>query len=138
MRVIDADGLVLGRMCSVVAKDLLKGEEIAIVNAEKTIVSGNRKSIMEEYKSSRNRGKIRKGPFYPRMPDRILRRTVSRMMQYQKSHGKEAMSRLRVYIGVPDDLTDEKTEAIELARKTGSLRKYMSLGDISRELGAKF
>lgn len=137
MRIIDADGLVLGRMCSVVAKDLLKGEEIVIVNAEKAIVSGNRNSIMEEYKRSRNQGKIRKGPYFPKMPDRILKRTVSRMMQHRKSHGKEAMSRLKVYIGVPEDLRDEKFEAIDLARKTGTLQKYMSLGDISRELGAR-
>lgn len=137
MRIIDADGLVLGRMCSVVAKSLLNGEEIVIVNAEKAIVSGNRTSIMEEYNRSRNQGKIRKGPYFPKMPDRILKRTVSRMMQHRKFHGKEAMSRLKVYIGVPEDLQGEQFEAIEIAQKTGTLRKYMSLGDISRELGAK-
>ncbi len=37
--VIDADGLLLGRMASVVAGRALAGEEIAIVNAEKAIVS---------------------------------------------------------------------------------------------------
>lgn len=138
MRVIDADGLVLGRMCSVVAKGLLEGEEIVIVNAEKAIVSGKRTSIMEGYRESRNRGKVRKGPFYPRMPDRILRRTVSRMMQHRKAHGKKAMSHLKIFIGIPEELKDEKFEAIELARKTGTLQRFMTLGDISRELGAKF
>jgi len=137
MRIIDADGLVLGRMCSVVAKSLLNGEEITIVNAEKAVISGNNESIMEEYERSRAQGKVKAGPFYPRMPDRILRRTVSRMMKHRQPKGKEAMKRLTVHIGVPEDLKEAKFESIEDARKA-DLRKYMTLGDISRELGAKF
>lgn len=137
MKVIDADGLVLGRMCSVVAKSLLNGEEITIVNAEKALVSGNSGSIMEEYERSRAQGKVKAGPFYPRMPDRILRRTVSRMMKHRQPKGKEAMSRLTVHIGVPESLREAKFESIEDARKA-DLKKYMTLGDISRELGAKF
>ncbi|MDH4123047.1 MAG: 50S ribosomal protein L13 [Thermoplasmata archaeon] len=137
MRVIDADGLVLGRMCSTVAKNLLEGEEITIVNADKVLISGNRKSIMEEYERSRGQGKVHKGPFYPRMPDSILKRTVSRMMQHRKAHGKAAMSRLTVHIGVPPEFKDAKFEKIETAMKA-DLKKYMTLGDVSRELGAKF
>ncbi|RLI06236.1 50S ribosomal protein L13, partial [Candidatus Bathyarchaeota archaeon] len=38
--VIDASGLILGRMASIVAKRLLEGEQIEIVNAEKAVVSG--------------------------------------------------------------------------------------------------
>jgi large subunit ribosomal protein L13 len=137
MRVIDADGLVLGRMSSVVAKSLLNGEEITIVNCEKALVSGNRTSIMEEYERSRAMGKVRKGPFFPRMPDRIMRRTISRMMQHRMPKGKAAMARLTIHIGVPVKLKDAKLESVELAKKTG-LKKYMTLGDIARELGAQF
>ncbi|MEM2838606.1 MAG: 50S ribosomal protein L13 [Thermoplasmata archaeon] len=137
MKVIDADGLVLGRMCSVVAKSLLNGEEITIVNAEKALVSGNSNSIMEEYERCRAQGKVKAGPFYPRMPDRILKRTVSRMMKHRQPKGKEALKRLTVHIGVPENLREAKFESIEAARKA-DLRKYMTLGDISRELGAKF
>ena len=35
MKIIDADGLILGRMSSAIAKRLLNGEEIVIINAEK-------------------------------------------------------------------------------------------------------
>ena len=137
MKFIDADGLVLGRMCSVVAKSLLNGEEITIVNAEKALISGNSNSIMEEYERSRNQGKVRSGPFFPRMPDRILRRTVSRMMQHRQPRGKDAMARLTVHIGVPGDLKSAKFESMDDAKKP-NLQKYMTLGDIARELGAKF
>jgi len=47
---INADGLILGRMASQVAKRLLTGEELIIVNAEKAILSGKRKSKIAEAK----------------------------------------------------------------------------------------
>ena len=137
MRYIDADGLVLGRMSSVIAKSLLNGEEITIVNCEKALISGNRTSIMEEYERSRNMGKVRKGPFFPRMPDRIMRRTISRMMHHRMPKGKKAMARLTIHIGVPFSLKETKFESLEVARKTG-LKKYLTLGDVARELGANF
>ena len=44
--IIDATDLVLGRMANQVAKRLLQGEEIQIVNAEKAIVSGTTKAAI--------------------------------------------------------------------------------------------
>lgn len=46
--VINGDGLLLGRLASLVAQRGLAGEEIAIVNAEKAIISGSqdRKSVV--------------------------------------------------------------------------------------------
>ncbi|MDD2803867.1 MAG: uL13 family ribosomal protein, partial [Methanocorpusculum sp.] len=38
--VIDGENLLLGRLSSIVATRILAGEEIAIINAEKVIVSG--------------------------------------------------------------------------------------------------
>ena len=46
MTVIDAKGLILGRLASTVAKQLLSGDEkIYIVNAEKAVVSGSKATI---------------------------------------------------------------------------------------------
>jgi len=138
MRIIDADGLVLGRMSSVIAKSLLNGEEITIVNCEKALISGNRVNIIEEYERSRAMGKgKRKGPYFPKMPDRIMRRTISRMMHHRMPKGKNAMARLTIHIGIPFSLNGAKFESLEAAKKTG-LKKYLTLGDIARELGAQF
>jgi len=137
MRYIDADGLVLGRMSSVIAKCLLNGEEITIVNCEKALISGNRVNIIAEYERSRAMGKVRKGPFFPRMPDRLMRRTISRMMHHRMPKGKAAMARLTIHIGVPFSLKAMKFESLEAAKKT-SLKKYLTLGDVSKELGADF
>ena len=48
--IINADGLIIGRMASIIAKRLLNGEEIVIVNAEKAVLSGKRKSKVKEAK----------------------------------------------------------------------------------------
>ncbi|MHC1584820.1 MAG: 50S ribosomal protein L13 [Candidatus Syntropharchaeia archaeon] len=139
MKVIDADGLILGRLASITAKRLLNGESIVIVNAEKAIISGSKVTTFEEYRTMREKGSKEKGPYFPRMPDRILKRTVRGMLPYKKARGREALSRLRVYIGVPDEYKDIEKESIEEAHMNRlSSFKYIKLGELSRKLGAKF
>lgn len=137
MVVIDADNLILGRLASHCAKLLLNGEEVTVVNAEKSVISGSKKNITSDYKEKRNIGGLRKGPYFPRMPDRILKRTVRGMIPYKKPSGKEAYSRLKVYIGVPRELKDEKLTTVAGASAEGKV-KYIRLGDVSKYLGAKF
>ena len=45
-KIVNAEGLVLGRMATVVAKHLLQGEKVEIVNAEKAIISAGGKVII--------------------------------------------------------------------------------------------
>lgn len=133
MKVIDATDTVMGRLASYVAKRLLEGEEIVIINAEKAIITGNKKDIMEKYFIRRRVGSQRKGPYYPRMPDRILRRCVKGMLPYKKPSGKSAYKRLKVFIGVPRKYENE--DAIKIAVKM-PIVKYIYLGDVSKLLGA--
>ena len=138
MAVINADGLVLGRLCTHVAKRLRNGEELIVVNAERAVVSGNRPQLLEFYKHRRHRASSQykmKGPHYPRTPDRILKRTVRGMIEYKKPAGRAAYKRLRVYIGVPKEFSSTKMETLETARKP-HLERYVYLGDISKELGS--
>lgn len=132
MTVIDATNLVLGRLAANVAKRVLKGEQIDIVNAEKAIVIGSRESILEEYRQKYLVGSQRKGPFYSRMPDKIVKRTIRGMLPYRTAHGREALERIRVYIGVPEGFDTSKFQSLEGAKKNPV--RYMAVGDISREL----
>ncbi len=136
MTVIDAENMVLGRLASVVAKRLLRGEEIVIVNAEKAVIVGHKHFIINKYLERRNIGSVRKGPYYPKMPDRILRRTVRGMLPMKKSSGKEAYRRLRVYMGVPSEYKNAKIERIEEA-KNNKLEGFITLKELSIQLGAK-
>ena len=136
--VIDADGLLLGRMASVVAGRALAGEEIAIVNAEKAIVSGDRAHVLETYYKKRNRGSREGGPFYPRRPDHIVKRTIRGMLPYKRKRGIEAFKRIKVYVGVPAEFSGMERESLEAAHISRlSTPKYITVGAISTNLGAK-
>ena len=82
-RVIDANGLILGRLASKVAKMLLLGENVIIINAEKAIISGNKRTTIAAYKERQN---IKthynpvKGPFWLKTPHNLVRRTIRGML----------------------------------------------------------
>ncbi len=134
--VIDADGCILGRLASNVAERLLAGEEVAIVNAEKAIITGDKDEVFAKYRAKHTRGTQRKGPFYPRVPHRLVKRTVRGMIPYQKPRGREAWKRLKCYIGVPPELEGTEAESLEEA-KPRSVTSHVLVEDISRYLGAK-
>lgn len=134
-KVINADGLILGRMASVIAKRLLKGEKIAVVNAEKAVVSGKKKSKVKEAKEFLEVGHPGKGPMHPRRPDRILRRTIRGMLPYKQPKGKQAYKRLRVFIGIPDELKNREMETIEEAQAKKLACPYLTLGELAKEIG---
>ncbi len=134
---IDASGLVLGRAASLIAKRLLNGESIVVVNAERSVVTGARASVLEEYTAARARGSKRSGPHFPRYPDRIFRRTVRGMLPHLKSRGVAALDRLEVHIGVPDAYRGSSPATIEEAKARPALRAPLSLAEISKLLGAR-
>jgi len=132
--IIDAAGLTLGRLGTNVAKRLLDGEEITIINSEKAIISGKKSSIKERYAQKREVGTYRKGPFYPRLPDQIVKRTIRGMIPYQKPHGRAAFKRLKCYAGVPDEIKAKDAEKIKEAEKKPI--SFMTVEELSRYLGA--
>ena len=146
--VYNAEDKVLGRLASTVAKQLISakkaGEDtrVIIVNAEKAIVTGKRTSVMSDYRSKYELNHARKGPFFPRMPDQILKRTVRGMLPYQKnSSGRGALKSLRVEIGTPPDLSGDLPDGCEWGDSINIERplpeRFVRLGDISKELGVK-
>jgi large subunit ribosomal protein L13 len=137
--VIDGDGLLVGRLSSVVAKRALEGEEIAVINAEKSVISGSRARIFAIYKQKRERGSREGGPFFPRRPDHILKRTIRGMIPYKRQRGIEAMKRIKIYVGVPYQLEGMTAEQLPNAHKTRlNTPACVTLGTVSNFLGAKF
>ena len=137
MKILDASGCIMGRLASHAAKSLLNGDEIHIINAEEAVISGNKDSVMGEYIEKRQLNHPRKGPFYPRMPHLMLKRAVRGMIPYQKPRGREAFKRLRVDIGKPASIAEKNIETVKKALMNDNT-KYVSLGEVSKILGAKF
>jgi large subunit ribosomal protein L13 len=133
--IIDAEGLIVGRMATYVAKRLLKGEEIIIVNAEKAILSGKKRSKLEDAKEFLGVGSPGRGPFHYRRPDKIVRKSVKGMLPIRQSKGKLAYKRLKVYMEIPDDYKDQKTETLERAQAKKLTCPYFTVGEFAKEIG---
>ena len=133
--IIDAKGLILGRMASSVAKRLLQGENVIVVNAEKAAISGKRLQIVKDAKTFLEVGHPRKGPFHQRRPDRMVRRTIRGMLPRQKPKGLQAFKRLRVYLGVPLEVEDKEIQTIIEASANKLKSPYITVGELAREIG---
>ena len=138
--IIDGSEMVLGRLASHVAKRLLNGEKVIVVNVEKVVVTGTSKnSILERYyKKLRLRSNVnprRHGPFIPRSPEGIFRRTVRGMLPRRKYKGRMAYRRLKVYRGIPDFIDKSKIITIDEAKRKMSPYPYMYLEEISKLIG---
>jgi large subunit ribosomal protein L13 len=136
-KVINAEGHILGRLSSVIAKRLLNGEKIVVVNAEKAIITGDKEMVFQRYKEKYDRGSKEKGPYFPRHPEKIFKRTVRGMLPWKSRRGRDAYRRLRVFMGIPEELKDREFEVVECAlyEKVSKTDKYVTLADISRYLG---
>jgi large subunit ribosomal protein L13 len=135
---IDATDQIAGRLSSKVAKLLLSGKKVVIVNAEKSLISGSRTSVINQWKERlelSSRVNPIYGPIHPRRPDNILRRMVRGMVPRKKPKGAVAMKRLRVYIGVPQDLESQSLKKFEETTATRPIPVYVTMGDLSRSLG---
>ena len=136
--VIDATDHIAGRLSSNVAKLLLQGNRVAVINSEKIMISGRRRGIIDEYKQFLKISSIlhpKHGPFHPRRPDTIISRMIRGMLPRDKPSGKEALSRLRVYIGIPRDVKSLERIQIEKAKIRKSSALYTTMEDLSRNVG---
>lgn len=133
--IIDAKGLILGRMASNVAKRLLQGEKVIIINSEKAAISGKRHYIVEDTKTFLEVGHPRKGPYHPRRPDRIVSRTIRGMLPRRKPKGQQAYKRLRVYLGIPTKFENEKAKTIIEASANKLKSPYITVGELAKEIG---
>ncbi len=130
--VVDARDCILGRVASKVSERALDGERVAVVNAERAVITGRREDVVETFQKRRELGSDR-GPMYPKQPDRIFKRSIRGMLPHKKPRGREAFENVRVYMGNPYD-DAEVLEDTSLDRLSNI--KFVSLGDVSEALGA--
>ncbi len=140
--VIDGTGHVAGRLASIIAKRLLNGETIIVVNAEKIIITGKKKRVLEKFLKRISEWRTyynpeKRGPKYPRTPDRIFKRMVRGMLPHKKPRGRDALKRLKVYVGVPKEYTDAEMERVEDAIFRNEFCPYVTLGQIYEEIAQK-
>jgi len=136
--VVDGTNLIAGRLASHVAKLLLKGNRVSIVNCEEIMLSGTRSNIIQEYKDFLKIASIINpdhGPFHPRRPDTIMTRMIRGMLPRKKPSGITAHKRLRAYIGSPKQLKSLKKIQFDKAKITRSTANYTTMAELGRTIG---
>lgn len=135
--IINAKDAVLGRLSTIVAKQLLLGCKIDVVNCEEAVVSGKKQSILENYIRRIDRKAPGKGPYLYRRPDFFVKRTIRGMLPFKRARGRNAYKNVKCHIGMPDNLKNEK--AIVLEANTSKLHStdYLKVRDICKAIGWK-
>jgi large subunit ribosomal protein L13 len=136
--IIDGKGKILGRVGSGVAKRLLSGDSIVIVNAEDMLISGHPKYIVAKYKrlyELKDKANPEHSPYWSRRPDLFVKRIVRGMLPYKKAKGKEAYKRLKVYIGFPEELKKMKEFEITTKNAEEIYENTMTIKQIVTKLG---
>ena len=138
--IINAEGLVAGRLASKVAKMAINGEAVTIINAEKVILVGSKTAVMPKFQQrveAAVKSNPHYGPKYDRLPSKMLRRMIKGMLP-NKSRTNERMIKLvTVYNTVPASIDIKNSETIEEI-KCNERNEYMYLGDVAKALGGKW
>ena len=103
--VYDGDEAVFGRIASLVAKDLLKGNSVDLINCEKMIVSGDKKLFAAKILQKREMGSggSTKGPKYPRTAEKLVKRMIRGMLPRDRAKGRDAYRRLKCFESGSDE-----------------------------------
>jgi len=127
--IVNAEGAVVGRLGTLVAKQALMGNKVAVVNVEKAVVTGN-KDVLEEIYLTKRRigGTSQKGPYYSKNPEKIVKRAIRGMLPWKTTRGKEAFKRIKCYVGIPVEYANK--DMIELKKLIKS--RYLTVEQISK------
>ncbi|KAG4938727.1 hypothetical protein JHK84_044981 [Glycine max] len=139
--VVDARHHMLGRLASIVAKELLNGQKVVVVRCEEICISGGlvrQKMKYLRFLRKRMNTKPSHGPIHFRAPSKIFWRTVRGMIPHKTKRGEAALARLKVYEGIPPPYDKIKRMVVPDALKVLRLQKghkYCILGRLSSEVG---
>jgi large subunit ribosomal protein L13 len=126
--VIDADGLVLGRMCTEAARVLRgkhkpifaphidTGDHVVIVNASKVVLSNNKAEAKNVYRHSQYPGGLKTESYaklLDRAPAEAIRRSVRGMLP-KGPLGRQQMKKLKVYAGAEHPHAAQLPAALEI------------------------
>ena len=142
--VIDARGHLLGRLAALTAKEILNGQRVVVVRTEEINISGSHyRNKLKYHEFIRKRCLVNPthGPLHLRSPSKIFWRTVRGMVPHKTPRGANALSKLKVFEGVPPPYDKLKRVVAPSALRVLRLRpgrKFTSLGRLASEVGWKY
>lgn len=139
MKIYNGEGLILGRLASFVAKDLLLGEDVNVVHCEKIVISGAKADTLARQKQRRERkGHPDRSQSISRLPELFVKRSIRGMLPWRQARGRDAYKHLKCYRGLPASFLSEQLITLpkESVRKLPTL-KHLTVGEICVQLGGK-
>lgn len=141
MTILDAQDALVGRLAAQAAKRLLAGDEIVIVNAEAAALSGHRdyfKKLYEGRRTMQNKANPDNSPkqSWSRRPDLLLRRIVRGMLPKDTKRGRDALRKLRVYLGVPSEFEAQRSQFQAPPKRASALTtRKTTLAKLAQRMG---
>ncbi|XP_053665633.1 60S ribosomal protein L13a [Anopheles marshallii] len=141
---IDGRGHLLGRLASVVSKQILSGNAVVVVRCEGLQLSGHffrNKIKFLAYLRKRCNVNPARGPFHFRAPSRMLWKAIRGMVPHKTKRGQNALRRLKVYEGIPPPYDKMKRVCVPIALRQLCLRpdrKYCTVDRVAHEVGWKY
>jgi large subunit ribosomal protein L13 len=126
--VVDADGLVLGRLASEVARILRgkhrpyfaphvdTGDHVIVINADKVVLTSNKAADKLAYRHSGYPGGLSSTTYaelLDRSPDEMIRRSIRGMLP-KNTLGRQMLGKLNVYAGPDHPHAAQVPEVLEL------------------------
>ncbi|GJQ13697.1 hypothetical protein GpartN1_g5488.t1 [Galdieria partita] len=142
--IVDAKGHLLGRLASIVAKEILSGQQIVVVRCEELNISGDHhrhKLKFKTYLRKRMNTNPSRGPYHHRSPSQIFFKAVRGMVPRRTSRGSAALNRLKVFEGVPPPYDKMKRMVVPQALRVVRLRpdrNYTHVGTLASQVGWKY
>ena len=128
---IDAEGLIVGRLASIVAMRLRGkhkptytphvdcGDNVIVINAAKAVLTGRKVEQKIYYKHTGYIGGIKertaKSILSGRFPERIVEKAIERMLP-RGPLGRRQLSNLRVYPGAEHKHEAQQPETVDIAK----------------------
>ncbi|MCI5045724.1 MAG: 50S ribosomal protein L13 [Aquisalinus sp.] len=129
--VIDAEGLVVGRLASVIATRLRGkhlpiytpnvdcGDNVIVVNADKVVFTGRKRTDKKYYWHTGYPGGIKERTadkvLDGRFPERVLTKAVQRMLPKESPLARKQLSNLKVYAGSEHPHEAQNPEKLDVA-----------------------
>ncbi|HEX2577705.1 MAG TPA: 50S ribosomal protein L13 [Aquihabitans sp.] len=127
--IVDADGLVLGRLATEVARILRgkhkptfaphidTGDHVVIINADKVVLTSDKAEKKQVYRHSGFPGGIRSrtyADYLARKPEDAVRNTIRGMLPHTRL-GRAQLKKLKVYAGPTHPHAAQQPQPLELA-----------------------
>ena len=113
--IIDGKGHLVGRLASIVAKELLNGQRVVVVRCESLNKSGSlfrNKVKFHEFLNKTSSHNPRRWIQHYRSPAKIFWRTVRGMVPHKTPKGSAALGKLKVFEGIPAPYDTKKRQVL--------------------------